>query len=298
MRDIYKILNEVLIEWNKSSKEDSDNVLLKSEDIKESLYQYARYTNSEEYFNTAIKFTNYIWDKFIPYFKKKDQQLWSIKKEINGLIFDEISMFTGFTHVDPAVKNKYTGFPDKLFGSKVCQVPTDKSGNFINNNDFNGDLNFGDLDDCWDVYDLFDTCRLINSTCKILSSNDPELISFVRLGSTPCVYSLNPEDWDYNYSNELKEFINSRYNNEIGFHIFSLLYKFLDNSPEYIVYNNLSEIFPGFKFKNLQFNQLTGETREVRYFIITNKKRKQFTLCINTDDGEMDKVFFIDFANI
>ena len=70
MRNIYKILNEVLIEWNESSFEDSDKVLLKSEDIKESLYQYARYTNSEDYFNTAIKFTNYIWDKFIPYFKK------------------------------------------------------------------------------------------------------------------------------------------------------------------------------------------------------------------------------------
>ena len=33
----YRKLNEVLIEWNESSKQDSDNVFLKSEDIEESL---------------------------------------------------------------------------------------------------------------------------------------------------------------------------------------------------------------------------------------------------------------------
>ena len=33
----YKLLNEVLIEWNESSKEDSDNVFLNSEDIKKRL---------------------------------------------------------------------------------------------------------------------------------------------------------------------------------------------------------------------------------------------------------------------
>ena len=39
----YRLLNEVLIEWNESSKEDSDNIFLKSEDIKKSLERYFVY---------------------------------------------------------------------------------------------------------------------------------------------------------------------------------------------------------------------------------------------------------------
>jgi len=44
----HRLLNEVLIEWNESFKEDSDNIFLKAEDIKKSLDQYFIYKLDEK----------------------------------------------------------------------------------------------------------------------------------------------------------------------------------------------------------------------------------------------------------
>jgi len=59
----YRLLNEVLIEWNESSKEDSDNVFLKSEDIKNS-FKYFVYRLDEE---NQIKIFDTDWPEFEKY---------------------------------------------------------------------------------------------------------------------------------------------------------------------------------------------------------------------------------------
>ena len=75
----YKLLNEVLIEWNKSSKEDSDNVFLKSEDIKRSLDKCFIYRVENEDQPIHIFYGNrdiaYPWQDF----KKYKNKVW-----ING----------------------------------------------------------------------------------------------------------------------------------------------------------------------------------------------------------------------
>ena len=67
----YKLLNEVLIEWNESFFEDSDNTFLKSEDIKKSLDRCFVYRLDEK---EQIKIfgdgTSYGWPQFKKYKKK------------------------------------------------------------------------------------------------------------------------------------------------------------------------------------------------------------------------------------
>ena len=83
----YRLLNEVLIEWNESSKEDSDNIFLKSEDIKES-FRYFVYRLDEK---DKIKIFNpdYIW----PEFKKYKDKVWINNKHVelddNGWTVDK-----------------------------------------------------------------------------------------------------------------------------------------------------------------------------------------------------------------
>ena len=61
----YRLLNEVLIEWNESSKEGSDNVFLKSEDIKRSFDKCFIYRVDEK---DQIKVIHgYRWPKFEKY---------------------------------------------------------------------------------------------------------------------------------------------------------------------------------------------------------------------------------------
>ena len=68
----YRLLNEVLIEWNESPKEDSDSVFLKSEDIKESLDRCFIYKLNEKY---QIKIFDIHW----PEYEKYKDKVW-----ING----------------------------------------------------------------------------------------------------------------------------------------------------------------------------------------------------------------------
>ena len=82
----YKILNKVLIEWNESYKRDSDNVFLKSEDIKESLDKCFIYKLNKK---DQIK----IFDKDWPEFEKYKDKVWINGKHVelddNGYTVDE-----------------------------------------------------------------------------------------------------------------------------------------------------------------------------------------------------------------
>ena len=69
----YKLLNEVLIEWNESSEEDSDNVFLKSENINKELQGLIP---SKKTISNIIWNSKYLWDykpersaKFLPTFR-------------------------------------------------------------------------------------------------------------------------------------------------------------------------------------------------------------------------------------
>ena len=73
----YRLLNEVLIEWNESSKEDSDNTFLKSEDIKKSFdkcFIYKLKLNEK----CRIQIFNADW----PEFKKYRDKVWIKGKHI------------------------------------------------------------------------------------------------------------------------------------------------------------------------------------------------------------------------
>jgi len=88
----YRKLNEVLIEWNESSKQDSDNTFLQSEDIKKSLDQHFIYRLDEKH---KIKIINnesalqYPWLEF----KKYKNKVWInneyVKLDNKGITVDE-----------------------------------------------------------------------------------------------------------------------------------------------------------------------------------------------------------------
>ena len=75
----YRLLNEVLIEWNESSNEGPDNVFLKSKDIKKSLERYFVYKLNEK---DQIKVFDIDW----PEFEKYKDKVWINGKhvELNG----------------------------------------------------------------------------------------------------------------------------------------------------------------------------------------------------------------------
>ena len=84
----YRLLNEVLIEWNESSFEDSDNVFLKSEDIKKSLDKYFVYRlNKKE----QIKIFGAYW----PEYEKYKDKAWingkHVKLNDNGRTVDKFT---------------------------------------------------------------------------------------------------------------------------------------------------------------------------------------------------------------
>ena len=88
----YRLLNEVLIEWNESSKDDSDNVFLKSEDIKESLDQYFIYRldkkRKTKIFNNEVSL-QYPWLEFEKYRDKVWINGKHIKLDNQGFTVDE-----------------------------------------------------------------------------------------------------------------------------------------------------------------------------------------------------------------
>jgi len=74
------VLNEVLIEWNESSKQDSDNVFLKSEDIKKSLEKkYFIYRLDEK---DQIKIFDDGTDNGWPEFEKYKDKVWINDKHV------------------------------------------------------------------------------------------------------------------------------------------------------------------------------------------------------------------------
>ena len=81
----YRLLNEVLIEWNKSSSKDSDNVFLKSEDIKEFLGGCFIYKLNEK---DQIRIFDTDWSEF----KKYKDKVWINGKHVElndaGYIID------------------------------------------------------------------------------------------------------------------------------------------------------------------------------------------------------------------
>ena len=82
----YRLLNEVLIEWNQSSKDDSDNIFLKSEDIKRSFDKCFIYrVDKKDY----IKIFDVNW----PELEKYKDKVWindkHVKINVEGWTYDE-----------------------------------------------------------------------------------------------------------------------------------------------------------------------------------------------------------------
>lgn len=75
----YKLLNEVLIEWNESYKEDSDNILLKSEDIKNRLGYKLYSVNGIRFYMVNVNNKFWIGETLVT------QNLW---KAVTGKYYD------------------------------------------------------------------------------------------------------------------------------------------------------------------------------------------------------------------
>ena len=289
------ILNEVLLTWNDNqiSDDQKSSEIISSNQIKNKLETYAEYDDAYDYWNTCISFVNYLYFNFLPVLKNKFKDVFT--DQFDPEYTNQVIKLRPAEEASSYTKSNMK-IPSDLFWKINFSDPD------ITNEDIDNGIDFGDTGD--DAYELYASNKIINTLCKILgytkdinSTTEIKKLAFTHLQITPWAYNYEDQDYWFNSMREddKEEFIKLltvKYNCRLGEYIFNELYNFLNNSSEYKILSNFETKIP-----EINFNQLTGEsTSNPKYFIITDKKRKQFTLCFYSDVLEyIDEIYFIDF---